>query len=71
MEEAMDQIPEVPGAPPIEEKKTNPWLIVAIIVVVLLVCCCLALFMVLALIGPATSNVFSNIINNIEVTPFP
>ncbi len=67
----MDQIPEVPGAPPIQEKKTNPWLIVAIIVAVLVVCCCLAIVAVIAFFGPVSSNVFSNIINNIEVTPFP
>jgi len=51
------------------KKKMNPWVIVAIIGVIL-VCCCLAVFVTLALLGPAVGTVFSNIIEELG-TPIP
>jgi hypothetical protein len=51
------------------KKGVNPWVIVAIIVVIL-ICCCLAVFVILALLGPAVGTVFSNIIEELG-TPVP
>ena len=59
-------------AEPMEEKKSNTTLIIIIVVVVVLIvlCCCCVLGL-LTLAGPAVGNVFSNIIEGIEVTPVP
>jgi hypothetical protein len=51
------------------KKGLNPWVIIAIIVVIL-ICCCLAVFAILALLGPTVGTVFSNIIEQIG-TPVP
>ena len=59
-------------AEPMEEKKSNTTLIIIIVVVVVLVvlCCCCVLA-TLTLAGPAVGNVFSNIIEELEMTPMP
>jgi len=59
-------------AEPMEEKKSNITLIIIIVVVVVLIvlcCCCVLGTMTLA--GPALGNVFSNIIEELEMTPMP
>lgn len=62
-------------AEPMEEKKSNTTLIIIIIAVVVLVvlccCCVLALWLIPLVFGPAVGNVFSNIIEGIEMTPMP
>ena len=59
-------------APLGEEKKSNTTLIIIVVVVVVLIvlCCCCVLGTVL-LAGPAVGNVFSNVIEGIEMTPMP
>ncbi len=58
--------------PPVEEKKSNRTLIIIIVaVVVLIVLCCCCVLGTLTLAGPAVGNVFSNIIEGIEMTPVP
>jgi flagellar basal body-associated protein FliL len=59
-------------AEPMEEKKSNTTLIIIIVVVVVLIvlCCCCVLGTV-AISGPAIGNVFSNIIEELEMTPMP
>jgi hypothetical protein len=55
-----------------EEKKRNTTLIIIIIaVVVLIVLCCCCVLGTALFAGPAIGNVFSNIIEGIEVTPMP
>ena len=59
-------------AEPMEEKKSNTTLIIIIIVVVvLIVLCCCCVLATLTLAGPAVGNVFSNIIEELEMTPMP
>jgi flagellar basal body-associated protein FliL len=59
-------------APPVEEKKSNRTLIIIIVVVVaLIVLCCCCVFATLVFAGPAVGNVFSNIIEGLEMTPMP
>jgi flagellar basal body-associated protein FliL len=59
-------------AEPTEEKKSNTTLIIIIVVVVvLIVLCCCCVLGTLFLGGPAVGNVFSNIIEGIEMTPVP
>jgi flagellar basal body-associated protein FliL len=57
---------------PMEEKKSNTTLIIIIVVVVVLIvlCCCCVLGTFL-LSGPAIGNVFSNVIEELGVTPVP
>lgn len=59
-------------AEPTEEKKSNITLIIiiAVVVVLIVLCCCCVLGTVL-LAGPAIGNVFSNIIEGLEMTPVP
>ncbi len=61
-----------PGAAP-EPKKDNTVLIIIAVIVglILLCCCCLAAFFFVGplLLGPEVGNVFSNIIEGLEVTP--
>ena len=59
-------------AEPMGEKKSNTTLIIIIVVVVVLIvlCCCCVLGTVL-LGGPAIGNVFSNVIEELEMTPAP
>ena len=59
-------------AEPMEEKRSNTTLIIIIVVVVVLIvlCCCCVLGTVI-LCGPAIGNVFSNIIEELEMTPMP
>jgi lipopolysaccharide/colanic/teichoic acid biosynthesis glycosyltransferase len=58
--------------PPVEEKKSNRTLIIIIVVVVaLIVLCCCCVLAILTLAGPAVGNVFSNIIEGLEMTPMP
>lgn len=57
---------------PMEEKKSNTTLIIIIVVVVILIvlcCCCVLGAMLFA--GPAVGNVFSNIVEGLEMTPMP
>jgi flagellar basal body-associated protein FliL len=61
-------------AEPMEEKKSNTTLIIIIIVVVVLIvlcCCCVLTLLVPTLLGPSVGNVFSNIIEELEMTPMP
>jgi flagellar basal body-associated protein FliL len=59
-------------AEPMEEKKRNTTLIIIIIVVVvLIVLCCCCVLGTLLFAGPAVGNVFSNIIEGLEMTPMP
>jgi len=62
-------------AEPMEEKKSNKTLIIIIVVVVVLIllccCCVLGLWLVPSLLGPSVGNVFSNIIEELEMTPMP
>jgi flagellar basal body-associated protein FliL len=59
-------------AEPMEEKKSNTTLIIIIVVVVvLIVLCCCCVFGTLVFGGPAIGNVFSNIIEELEMTPMP
>jgi len=59
-------------AEPTEEKKSNITLIIiiAVVVVLIVLCCCCVLGTVL-LAGPAIGNVFSNVIEGLEMTPVP
>jgi hypothetical protein len=55
-----------------QEKKSNRTLIIILVVVaVLILCCCLAIFVGPLIFGPAVGNVFSNIVEGLEVTPGP
>ena len=59
-------------AEPMGEKKSNTTLIIIIVVVVVLIvlcCCCVLGTMLLG--GPAIGNVFSNVIEGLEMTPGP
>ena len=59
-------------AEPMGEKKSNTTLIIIIVVVVVVIvlcCCCVLGTMLLG--GPAVGNVFSNIIEELEMTPVP
>ena len=59
-------------AEPTEEKKSNLTLIIIIaVVVVLIVLCCCCVLGTMLLAGPAVGNVFSNIIEGLEMTPVP
>jgi hypothetical protein len=61
-------------AEPMEEKKSNTTLIIIIVVVVLILlcCCCVVGFLLVpSLLGPAVGNVFSNVIEEMGVTPVP
>ena len=42
--------------------------IAIIVILVLVMCVCVAIF---CLLGPAVGNVFSNIVENLEMTPVP
>jgi flagellar basal body-associated protein FliL len=59
-------------AEPVEEKKRNTTLIIIIVVVVVLIvlCCCCVLGLI-TLGGPAVGNVFSNVIEGLDLTPMP
>lgn len=63
-----------PGATS-EPKKDNTLLIVIAVVVglILLCCCCVLAFIFLGplILGPSIGNVFSNIVNNLAITPTP
>lgn len=60
------------AAPP---KKDNTLLIVIAVIagLILLCCCCIAAFFIIGptILGPAVGNVFSNIIEGLEMTPMP
>jgi flagellar basal body-associated protein FliL len=59
-------------AEPMEEKKSNTTLIIIVVVVVVLIvlcCCCVLGTMLLG--GPAIGNVFSNVIEELKMTPVP
>lgn len=59
-------------AEPMEEKKSNTTLIIIIVaVVVLIVLCCCCVLGTMLLAGPAVGNVFSNVIEGLEMTPMP
>lgn len=57
---------------PPRENNTTRNIIIAVVVVIFLCCCCLvAIWAGLLVMGPAVGNVFSNIIQELEVTPVP
>jgi Na+-driven multidrug efflux pump len=59
-------------AEPVEEKKSNTTLIIIIVaVVVLIVLCCCCVVGLMTFGGPAIGNVFSNVIEGLELTPMP
>ncbi|MCR4408534.1 MAG: hypothetical protein NUW24_16705 [Anaerolineae bacterium] len=63
------QAPETPAP-----KKSNIALIIIVVAVVLvLLCCCILaiIITILRLLGPEIGNVFSGIIESIELTPVP
>ena len=69
------QMEEAPyeGSYEVEPKRgMSGWLIALIIVLVLIVLCCICAFALVLLTGPAVGDVFSTIIETIEVmTPMP
>jgi hypothetical protein len=61
---------EVPYSEPEPKKKLSGWLIALIVVAALLVICCICLIASLLLLGPATGEVFSTILETMEaMTP--
>ena len=57
---------------PAPRRGLSGWLIALIVVAVLVALCCLCACVVLALLAPATGNVFSTIVETMEaVTPVP
>ena len=66
-----DQYQPAYAAPP-AKKGLSGWVIALIVVAVLLVLCCLCVCGTLTLAGPEVGNVFSSILETIEVmTPVP
>jgi len=54
------------------QNNTTRNIIIAVVVIIVLCCCCLiAVYAGLSLMGPAVGNVFSNIVEGLEVTPVP
>ncbi len=55
------------------QNNTTRNIIIAVVVVIVLCCLCLAAFIFVGplLLGPTVGNVFSNIIEGLEVTPVP
>jgi hypothetical protein len=57
---------------PEPKRGMSGWLIALIVILVLIVLCCLCLCLALLFAGPAIGNVFSTVIETIEVmTPVP
>ena len=57
---------------PAPRRGMSGWLIALIVVAALVVLCCLCACVAWALLGPATGNVFSTIIETVEaMTPVP
>ncbi|UCC88229.1 MAG: hypothetical protein JSV81_02690 [Anaerolineales bacterium] len=57
---------------PRARSNTTRNIIIAVVVLIVLCCCCLiAVYGSLALMGPAVGNVFSNIVEGLEITPVP
>jgi flagellar basal body-associated protein FliL len=55
-----------------KQNNTTRNIIIAVAVVIFLCCCCIiAIWAGLLLMGPAVGNVFSNVIQELEVTPHP
>ncbi len=55
-----------------QQNNTTRNIIIAVAVVIVLCCCCIiAIWAALALMGPSVGNVFSNVIQDLEVTPIP
>lgn len=69
-EEYLDPItPEIVDTP---QKNTNMILIIVIVVIVLCCCICLCTFILLpSLFGPAVGDVFSEVIDEMMLTPIP
>lgn len=67
MEDIVSQ--ETPYAEPEPKKKMSGWLIALIIVAALVVICCICSILAFLLLAPATGNIFSTIIETLEVTP--
>ena len=55
------------------QTNTTRNIIIAVVVIIVLCCCCLLAFIFLGpmLLGPSVGNVFSNIIEGLELTPVP
>ncbi len=58
---------------PAAQNNTTRNIIIAVVAIVVLCCCCLAAFIFVGplLFGPTVGNVFSNIIEGLEMTPVP
>jgi hypothetical protein len=55
-----------------QQNNTTRNIVIAIVVIIVLCCCCfIAIWASLMLMGPAVGNVFSNIVEGLEVTPVP
>jgi len=58
--------------PPAQRRGLSGWIIALIVVVAIVILCCLCACVAWALLGPATGNVFSSIIETVEaMTPVP
>jgi hypothetical protein len=54
------------------QNNTTRNIIIAVVVLIVLCCCCLiAVFGALSLMGPVVGEVFSNVIQELEMTPVP
>jgi hypothetical protein len=57
---------------PMPRNNTRRNIIVAVVVLLVLCCCCLIVVIgVWSLLGPTVGNVFSNAIQELEITPVP
>jgi len=64
----MEETYTVPEATPEPKKDNTLWIILAVVVgLILICCCCMAAFFLLG--GPVVGEVFSNIIEGLELTP--
>jgi hypothetical protein len=54
------------------QNNTTRNIIIAVVVIIVLCCCCIvAVYGGLLLAGPTVGNVFSNIVEGLEMTPVP
>ncbi|MFZ5918620.1 MAG: hypothetical protein ACOYZ7_16925 [Chloroflexota bacterium] len=63
-----------PEAAPTPKKNNTLLIVLAVVVGLIVVCCCCALaffFLGPMLLGPEIGNVFSNIVEGLEMTPVP
>ncbi len=69
-EEYLEPItPEIVDEP---KNKTNTILIIVAVVIVLCICICLCVFVIFPiLLGPVVGEVYSDVINDLMLTPIP